>query len=67
MVSYAYLMKAKIIIDKLGGATKVASIIGVTSQAVSQWTVIPPKHVHELCEALDFKLKPQDVRPDIFK
>lgn len=59
-------MKAKIIIDELGGTSKVANIFGISSQAVSQWKQIPAKHVFKICESLNHKYKPEDIRPDFF-
>ena len=50
---------------KRGLATQLAGELGVTYQAVQQWKRVPPEHVQSVAEMLD--MKPEDIRPDIFR
>ncbi len=44
---------------------QLARVLGVTAQAVSQWPKVPAEHVQTI--ASELKMKPTDIRPDIFK
>jgi len=48
-----------------GLGTRIAAELGVTYQAVQQWKRVPPEHVMSVAAILD--LKPEDIRPDIFR
>ena len=47
-----------------GSLKKVAERLGITSQAISQWDKIPPRHVLSI-EALS-GVSRHDLRPDIY-
>jgi len=57
-------MNIKKIIKTLGGPTIIGRRCNRTSQAVSQWTKVPPEHVLTL-ESMG-KLTRYQIRPDIF-
>lgn len=60
-------MNAKDLISKLGGPAKVAKMAGdITSQAVSQWTVIPVNRCRMIERATEGKVTVHDLRPDVF-
>lgn len=57
----------KTIIDKLGGPKKVGEMAGgVSSQAVSQWRLIPVKRCRAIEAATNGAVTVHDLRPDIF-
>jgi DNA-binding transcriptional regulator YdaS (Cro superfamily) len=51
-------------IRRAGGATKLASLLPVTPQAVSQWSRVPPEHVLIVEQASG--VSRHQLRPDIF-
>ena len=53
------------IYSERGLATDIARKLGLTYQAVQQWKRVPPEHVMSVAPILD--MKPEDIRPDIFK
>lgn len=60
-------MNAKLIIERLGGPAKVAAMVGgITSQAVSQWSVIPVHRCRAIERATEGAVTVHDLRPDIF-
>lgn len=52
------------VIEKAGGPAKLAALLGVTSQAVSQWERVPSERVHHLAQLLE--IPPEEIRPDMF-
>lgn len=50
----------------IGGPTAVGDILGVTSQAISQWRVCPAIRVLAMEGACDGHISRHDLRPDIF-
>jgi len=60
-------MNAKTIISKLGGPAKVARLAGeISSQAVSQWTLIPVSRCRIIEAATKGAVTVHDLRPDVF-
>lgn len=59
-------MDAKKHIEYLGGASAVGCLLGITSQAVSQWRVIPVARALQLEKLTENKVSRYDMRPDIF-
>lgn len=51
-------------IAKAGGPAKVAVLLGITSQAVSQWQRVPVVHAGKLSRETGIPL--WELRPDIF-
>jgi len=53
-----------------GGKTKLARRLGISQQAVHQWTVgkrpVPPRHALTIEKASHGKFSCHDLRPDIF-
>ena len=43
---------------------ELAAMLGITRQAINQWTKIPPEYVMDISEALG--IPPEEIRPDIF-
>jgi len=50
---------------KRGLATHIADELGVSHQAVQKWKRVPPEHVLALAPLLE--MRPEDIRPDIFR
>lgn len=59
-------MDIRSLVKKAGGPAKVGAILGITSQAVSQWHRVPPEHCIPLERATSGALSRHDLRPDIF-
>lgn len=59
-------MDAKTIIQKAGGPSAVARLFGITSQAVSQWEVIPPDRCIPIEQATKGQITRYEMRPDVF-
>lgn len=59
-------MNVKKLISDLGGPVRVAGELRITSQAVSQWGVVPAKHCRKLSELSGGLYSVHDLRPDIF-
>ena len=57
-------MDIKEIIKKAGGAQSVAERLGITSQAVYKWKMVPATKAKAVAKMA--KLKPIDVRGDVF-
>lgn len=53
-------------IDAAGGVAKLASLISVSSQAISQWTRVPAERVLEIERATGGKISRHDMRPDLY-
>jgi hypothetical protein len=47
-----------------GLASRIARQLGVTAQAVGQWTRVPPEYVVDLMDLLE--MRPAQIRPDVF-
>ena len=54
-----------------GGQAALAKAINVSQPRVWNWIHrdhhVPAKFVLPICEAIDFKLQPADLRPDVFR
>ena len=48
-----------------GLSVAVAKACGIDRQAVYQWTQVPTDRVHTVAKVI--KMKPEKIRPDIFK
>lgn len=51
-------------IAAVGGVVKTAALCGVSPQAVSQWTRVPPAHAAKL--AAESGIPAHELRPDVF-
>ena len=51
-------------IEAAGGYSYIAKRLGITKQAVFQWTEVPPRRVKVLAKIL--RVKPNQLRPDLF-
>jgi DNA-binding transcriptional regulator YdaS (Cro superfamily) len=51
--------------EKAGNAAALARQLGISKQAISQWTEIPIRHVHRVNEVTGIPLT--DLRPDVFR
>ena len=49
---------------KRGLAMEIAAELGISYQAVQRWKRVPPEHVLTLAPIL--KMKPEEIRPDVF-
>ena len=54
------------IINRLGGVTKIASILGISKAAVSRWSKIPVERCVQLEKLTDKSVTRMQMRPDIF-
>ncbi len=56
------------LIKKAGGRVAVAQIFGVTGQAIGLWCTdgVPGERVLRLCRAVDFRVTPHELRPDLY-
>lgn len=56
------------LIKAAGGREAVCRIFGITGQAVGLWYAsgVPGEKVLPLCAAVNFKITPHEVRPDIY-
>ena len=65
-------MKEKIrkAVELAGGQAALAKAIHVSQPRVWNWIHrdhhVPAKYVLPICQAIDFKLQPSDLRPDVF-
>lgn len=53
-------------IKKMGGTASAGKMIGISSQAVSQWKIVPIERVLQMEEATSGRILCSDIRPDIF-
>jgi DNA-binding transcriptional regulator YdaS (Cro superfamily) len=51
-------------VAKAGGPSKLSDVLGISRQAIEQWTVVPPKHVLRVEEASG--ISRHELRPDIY-
>ena len=58
-------MDTKHWIDKLGGPTQVARMLGIKTAAVSQWEKIPPKQAIRLASLVNVPVS--ELRPDLWE
>jgi len=49
-----------------GGTVKLASLLGITPQAISQWKRTPVNHVLKIEEATGGEVTRYELRPDIY-
>lgn len=56
------------LIKKAGGREAVGRIFSISGQAVGLWYVdgVPGERVLPLCRAVDFKVTPHQLRPDMW-
>lgn len=54
----------KSVVRLAGGTVFVARALGLTHSAVSQWRRVPAQHASKVADLA--KIKPHDVRPDVF-
>jgi len=57
-------METQKIIQKAGGARKVAEGLGLSTQAVYGWDKIPAVHLHRMAKMSG--VAPEKIRPDMF-
>jgi len=57
-----------LVISALGGYAKTARYFGLSRSAIHQWQKrgVPGNRVMALCRLADHKVKPEQIRPDIF-
>lgn len=53
-------------IEAVGGQTALAKILGITTQAISQWKRVPPAHVLAIETATGGRVTRHEMRPDVF-
>lgn len=51
----------KKIVDEVGSKKAIASALGITKGAVSQWDVVPPKHASKLSELTGGKVSVSEI------
>lgn len=54
-----------------GSQVRLAQLTGIKQQNISYWLlkrggVVPAEEVRKICAAVDFRVKPEDLRPDLF-
>ena len=49
-----------------GSKRKLASLLGITAQAISKWKRIPSARVIQIERLLERKIKRQELRPDLY-
>lgn len=49
-----------------GGPTALGHVLGITSQAISQWDLVPPEHVIAVEKATAGQITRFELRPDIY-
>ena len=66
-IAHPALLKA---IEIVGGVTNLSLEIGVPHSNISSWLYgdrdIPPKYVPKIVEATNWKVKPEELRPDVY-
>jgi DNA-binding transcriptional regulator YdaS (Cro superfamily) len=58
-------MNAKYWIDRLGGPSQIAKMLGIRAAAVSQWEQIPAKQAIRLSSLLGIPVS--ELRPDLWE
>lgn len=58
-------MNAKYWIDRLGGPSQIAKMLGIRAAAVSQWEKIPAKQAIRLSSLLGIPVS--ELRPDLWE
>lgn len=53
-------------IKHAGGPSALASTLGISSQAISQWTRAPAERVLQIERAVDKKVTRSELRPDLY-
>lgn len=56
------------VIDIAGSPSALARRLGVSAQRISNWRSrgIPGDHVLVVCAAVDWQVRPHDLRPDMY-
>jgi len=49
-----------------GGASALGRSLGITSQAISQWDIVPAERVIAVERATDGKITRYELRPDLY-
>nr|WP_299241447.1 Cro/CI family transcriptional regulator [uncultured Halomonas sp.] len=49
-----------------GGRQALADALGITPQAITQWTHIPAERLGDVSRATKGQMSPEQLRPDIF-
>ena len=49
-----------------GGTSALSRFLGISSQAISQWNVVPAIRVNAVVKATGGKVKAHQLRPDVF-
>lgn len=57
-------LEARVVVRDAGGPLAVSKVLGITSQAVTQWKKIPPQHCLDIEKISNYNR--HDMRPDIF-
>lgn len=63
---YPYHMNTHRIIEKLGGPVLVGQMCGISSQAVSQWRLIPVERALQIERNCGGVMDRHTLRPDVF-
>lgn len=53
-------------IEAAGGPVRLGLALGITSQAISQWRVVPAKWVNKVSDATSGVVKRSSLRPDLY-
>lgn len=53
-------------IELVKGKARMAELLGITLQAVSQWEKVPVDRVQAVIRATNWQMTAEDLRPDIF-
>lgn len=54
-------------IEIVGGNAAMGRIVGISREAVSQWDRCPAERVLTVSDATEGQVKPEELRPDIFR
>ncbi len=54
------------VIESMGGTASLGRTLGISSQAISQWEIIPLDRVLQIEERSNGKIRCCEMRPDVF-
>ncbi len=57
--------KMQVAIAAAGGSVALAGALGITSQAISQWSRVPQDRVLDVVRSSNFAVTAYDLRPDL--
>lgn len=60
-------IESKDLAIKIVGRANMAKSLGITTQAISQWSQVPARHVFAIQIMTNEQVKATDLRPDMFK